>query len=75
MNVYAGRKEILSQQDIFDEEPQMSFVESSIARIRNARSQDDINEVYADPFFEELSDTDRERIDLEAQQRESELQD
>lgn len=75
MSIYAGRKEILSQQDIFDEEPQMSFVDSSIERIRNARSQDDINEVYADPFFEELSGADRDRIDLEAQQREAELQD
>ena len=72
---YAARKEILSQQDIFDEKPPTSFVDSAIARIRNARSQDDINDVYADPFFEELPTADRERIDSEAQQREAELQD
>lgn len=72
---YAARKEILSQQDIFDEKPPTSFVDGAIARIRNARSQDDINDVYADPFFEELPTADRERIDSEAQQREAELQD
>lgn len=76
LTAYAQRKEILDQADIFDvePEPQMSYVESAISRIRNAISQDDINDVYADPAFEELSGADRELIDREAQQREAELQ-
>lgn len=72
---YAARKEILSQQDIFDDLPEVSYVDAVIARIQNAKSQDDINAVYADPAFDELSGADRERIDNEAQQREAELQD
>ncbi len=77
LTAYAQRKEILAQADIFEvePEPQMSYVESAIHRIRNAISQDDINDVYADPAFEELSGADRELIDQEAQQREAELQD
>lgn len=77
LTAYAQRKEILAQADIFDvePEPQMSYVESAINRIRNARSQDDINDVYADPAFDEISGADRELIDQEAQQREAELQD
>ena len=54
---------------------EVSYVEQVIARIQNAKSQDDINAVYADPVFDELSGADRDRIDREAQQREAELQD
>lgn len=77
LQAYAQRKEILSQADIFEDEPEpkMSYVESAINRILNARSLDDIHGVYADPSYEELSDADRELIDQEAQQREAELQD
>jgi len=76
LNVYAARKKLLGdQQDMFAGVPEVSFFDSALARIRNARSQDDINEVYADPAFDELSGEDRERLDKEAQQRESELQD
>lgn len=76
LSVYAARKKLLEdQQDMFAGVPEVSFFDSALARIRNARSQDDINEVYADPAFDELSGEDRERLDKEAQQRESELQD
>lgn len=77
LTVYAQRKEILAQADIFDVEPEpkLTYVESAIIRIQNARSQDDINDVYADPQFDEISGADRELIDQEAQQREAELQD
>lgn len=74
LQAYANRKEILSQADIFDDEP-ISYTDSAINKIRNAKSQDEINDVYADPDFEELSGADRELVDKEAQQRESELRD
>lgn len=73
---YAARKKFLKdQQDMFAGVEEVSYVESAILKIQNAKSQDDINDVYADPAFDELSGADRERVDKEAQQRESELQD
>ena len=73
---YAARKKFLEdQQDMFAGVEEVSYVEQVIARIQNAKSQDDINTVYADPAFDELSGADRDRIDSEAQQREAELQD
>lgn len=73
---YAARKKFLEdQQDMFAGVEEVSYVEQVIARIQNAKSQDDINAVYADPAFDELSSADRDRIDREAQQREAELQD
>lgn len=73
---YAARKKFLEdQQDMFAGVEEVSYVEQVIARIQNAKSQDDINAVYADPAFDELSGADRDRIDREAQQREAELQD
>ena len=73
---YSARKKFLEdQQDMFAGVEEVSYVEQVIARIQNAKSQDDINAVYADPAFDELSGADRDRIDGEAQQREAELQD
>ena len=75
---YSARKKFLEeQQDMFAGvvDAEISYVESAILKIQNAKSQDDINDVYADPAFDELSGADRERVDKEAQQRESELQD
>ncbi len=73
---YAARKKFLeNQQDMFAGVEEVSYVDAVIKRIQNAKSQDDINAEYADPAFDELSDADRERIDKEAQLRESELQD
>lgn len=73
---YSARKKFLEdQQDMFAGVEEVPYVDSVIARIQNAKSQDDINAVYADPAFDELSGADRDRIDGEAQQREAELQD
>lgn len=75
MIAYTQRKETLSQGDIFIEvDTEIGFVEGVVLRIQNATSQDDINAEYANPAIEELSDVDRQRIDLAAQQRETELQ-
>lgn len=75
MIAYTQRKETLSQGDIFIEvDAEIGFVDGVILRIQNATSQDDINAEYANPAIEELSDVDRQRIDLAAQQRETELQ-
>lgn len=77
MIAYTQRKEILSQGDIFGEEfkkPQVSYVDAVIARIESAKSQDDINAEYSDPAFETLSDQEKQRVDLAAGKRESELQ-
>ena len=78
LNDYAARKTFLEeQQDMFADvvDAEVTYFESAILRIQNAKSQDDINDVYADPAFDEISGADRERIDKEAQQREAELQD
>lgn len=73
---YAVRKTFLeNQQDMFAEVEEVSYVDAVIKRIQNAKSQDDINAEYSDPAFDELSTADRDRIDKEAQLRESELQD
>lgn len=73
---YSARKKLLEeQQDMFSDVVEVSYVDAVIKRIQNAKSQDDINAEYSDPAFDELSAADRERIDKEAQLRESELQD
>lgn len=73
---YAARKTFLeNQQDMFAGVEEVSYVDAVIKRIQNAKSQDDINAEYADPAFDDLSSADRDRIDKEAQLRESELQD
>ncbi|MDM1247073.1 hypothetical protein HX005_06710 [Acinetobacter sp. R933-2] len=72
---YAQRKEILSQADIFgEEEPKkMSYFDSAMARIANARNQDDINGVFIDPAFDEQDDLTKQKITVAAQKRESEI--
>lgn len=75
LTLYTQRKEILSQQDIFGEsQPEVSYVDAVIARIKVAKNQDDINAEYSDPAFDELSDQEKAEIDYAAQQREAELQ-
>ncbi|MEQ1299376.1 hypothetical protein ABLT94_16085 [Acinetobacter soli] len=73
LKVYAQRKDVLSNQDMFAEVQQLPYVDAVILRIQNAESQDDINAEYADPAIEELSDADRKRIDDAASKREDEL--
>lgn len=73
---YSARKKLLEdQQDVFADVVEVSYVDAVIKRIQNAKSQDDINAEFDDPAYEELSGADQERINKEAQQRETELQD
>ncbi|MCQ1053535.1 hypothetical protein NNO95_03970 [Acinetobacter baumannii] len=73
LKVYAQRKDVLSNQDMFAEVQQLPYVDAVILRIQNAATMDDINAEYADPAIEELSDADRKRIDDAASKREDEL--
>lgn len=72
---YAARKKFLEdQQDMFaGVDESISYADAVIKRIEAARSQDDINAEFIDPAFEELSDKDKQRINLAAQKREAEL--
>jgi recombination protein RecT len=73
LQVYAARKKFLEdQQDMFAD-VQEPWVEGAIKRIEAAKNQDDINAEYSDPMCEELSDKDKQRLDLAAQKREAEL--
>ena len=72
LEVYRMRKEFIdNQQDMFAQNK--PWIEGAIQRIQAAKTQDDINEVYTDPAYEELSDQGKQRLDLAAQQREAEL--
>lgn len=75
LTVYAQRKEVLSQEDMFADvvNAELSYVDAVILRIQNAKNQDDINAEYADPAIEELSDAERKRIDDAASKRENQL--
>ncbi|NWK73158.1 recombinase RecT [Acinetobacter sp. SwsAc6] len=74
LNVYQLRKKFLEdQQDMFAGVPDLTWTDSAIKQIESAKNQDDINAVYTDPQFEEQSDKDKQRLNLAAQKRESEL--
>lgn len=73
LTTYAQRKEILNQGDIFGEAKSVSYVDSAIARIENARTQDDINDVFIDPAFDEQDDHAKQKITNAAQKREAEI--
>ena len=45
----------------------------AIAEIEAAKNQDEINNIFIDPMYEEQSDPDQQRITNAAQKRESEL--
>ncbi|NNG82017.1 hypothetical protein [Acinetobacter sp. ANC 5378] len=71
---YAARKKLLEdQQDMFADVVEEPWIDGAIKRIAAAKNQDDINAEYSDPMCEELSDKDRQRLDLAAQKREAEL--
>lgn len=69
---YAHRKEVLSQQDIFGDEP--NIVDLKIKRIKEAKTQDEINEIFADPSMQDISEEDMTLINQAADLRESEIQ-
>ncbi|RKG50831.1 hypothetical protein D7V68_02705 [Acinetobacter cumulans] len=74
LNAYQLRKKFLEdQQDMFAGVPDLTWTDSAIKQIESAKNQDDINAVYTDPQFEEQSDKDKQRLNLAAQKRESEL--
>ncbi|RKG44884.1 recombinase RecT [Acinetobacter sp. WCHAc060007] len=74
LNTYQLRKKFLEdQQDMFAGVPDLTWTDSAIKQIESAKNQDDINAVYTDPQFEEQSDKDKQRLNLAAQKRESEL--
>lgn len=77
--IYAQRKEILSQADIFGAKEDNTPVARAIARINKCQSQDEINLVWAeienDPYVSSaLTDADRKLIEEAADRREAELQ-
>ncbi|NAR50321.1 recombinase RecT [Acinetobacter haemolyticus] len=72
LTAYAHRKEVLSQQDIFETGP--SIVDLTIQKIKQAKSQDEINAIFTDPDLEQLSEDDTAIINQAADMRESELQ-
>lgn len=69
---YAQRKEILAQQDIFDDSP-ANPVDATIQKIKAAKSQDEINTIFADPALEKFSDDDMALLNQAADMREAEL--
>lgn len=72
---YAQRKEILAQQDIFENAPSASStVDATIQKIKVANSQDDINAIFADPALENFSEEDMSILNQAADMREQELQ-
>lgn len=72
---YAQRKEILAQQDIFENAPSASStVDATIQKIKVANSQDDINAIFADPALESFSEEDMSILNQAADMREQELQ-
>ena len=66
----AKKAELLSQA----QELKLDVTEkNTIAEIEAAKNQDEINNIFIDPMYEEQSDPDQQRITNAAQKRESEL--
>lgn len=73
LNVYAERKKFLENQLSMFDTDDTPWVDKAIAEIEAAKNQDEINNVFIDPMYEEQSDPDQQRITNAAQKRESEL--
>ena len=74
LDTFQLRKKFLEeQQDMFAGVPDVTWTDKAIADIAKAKNQDEINFVYSDPQFEEQSDKDKQRLNLAAQKRETEL--
>lgn len=73
LNVYAARKQFLENQLSMFDTDETPWVDKAIAEIEAAKNQDEINNVFIDPMYEEQSDPDQQRITNAAQKRESEL--
>ena len=73
LNVYVARKQFLENQLSMFDTDETPWVDKAIAEIEAAKNQDEINNVFIDPMYEEQSDPDQQRITNAAQKRESEL--
>ena len=73
LNVYAARKQFLENQLSMFDIDDTTWADKAIADIEAAKNQDEINNIFIDPMYEEQSDPDQQRITNAAQKRESEL--
>lgn len=73
LNVYVARKQFLENQLSMFDTDETPWVDKAIAEIEAAKNQDEINNIFIDPMYEEQSDPDQQRITNAAQKRESEL--
>lgn len=73
LNVYAARKQFLENQLSMFDTDDTPWADKAIAEIEVAKNQDEINNIFIDPMYEEQSDPDQQRITVAAQKRESEL--
>lgn len=73
LNIYAARKQFLENQLSMFDTDDTPWADKAIAEIEAAKNQDEINNIFIDPMYEEQSDPDQQRITNAAQKRESEL--
>lgn len=73
LNVYAAHKQFLENQLSMFDTDDTPWVDKAIAEIEAAKNQDEINNIFIDPMYEEQSDPDQQRITNSAQKRETEL--
>ena len=73
LNVYAARKQFLENQLSMFDTDDTPWADKAIAEIEAAKNQDEINNIFIDPMYEEQSDPDQQRITNASQKRESEL--
>ena len=73
LNVYAARKQFLENHLSMFDTDDTPWANKAIAEIEAAKNQDEINNIFIDPMYEEQSDPDQQRITNAAQKRESEL--
>ncbi|EXE12897.1 hypothetical protein J559_2886 [Acinetobacter sp. 983759] len=71
LSLYAQRKEVLSQQDIFADA--VSLVDSYIAHIDAAQNVDRLNDIMSDPAINSLPDDDTARINEAYDRRYAEI--
>ena len=71
LSLYAQRKEVLSQQDIFADA--VSLVDSYIAHIDAAQNIDRLNDIMSDPAINSLPDDDTARINEAYDRRYAEI--
>lgn len=73
LNVYVARKQFLENQLSMFDTDDTPWIDKAIAEIEAAKNQDEINNIFIDPMYEEQSDPDQQRITNAAKKRESEL--